>query len=55
MAHSAHTDPEALKERFEDEATLDHKTDILVRLIKESKYFVAFTGAGISTSAGIPG
>ena len=55
MAFSAHKDPEQLKEHHEDEATLDQKTDVLVALIKASKCFVAFTGAGVSTSAGIPG
>lgn len=55
MAFSAHKDADALKEHFEDAATLDHKTDVLVKMIKDSKHFVVFTGAGVSTSAGIPG
>lgn len=55
MAFSAHKDADSIKEHFDDEATLDHKTDVLVQMIKASKHFVAFTGAGISTSAGIPG
>ena len=55
MAWTAHKDPDDVKEIEEDAAALDQKTDQLVQLIKNSKYFVAFTGAGVSTSAGIPG
>eukprot|EP01084_Bolivina_argentea_P028346 52700_1 len=42
------------KEFFDDEKTLDTKIKKLAQLIKQSKHFVAFTGAGISTAAGIP-
>src|SRR5690349_19885087 len=41
-------------EYFDDEEELEEKCTYLAELIKNSKHFVAFTGAGISTSAGIP-
>lgn len=40
------------KERREPVATVDKKAAALVEQIKKSKHFIAFTGAGISTSAG---
>jgi len=33
---------------------LEPKLKKLAQMIKESKHFVIFTGAGISTSAGVP-
>jgi len=54
MAYTAHKDPEQVKEHFDDEATFIQKANQLVELIKKSKHFIVFTGAGISTSAGIP-
>jgi len=33
---------------------LNAKVDLLAQLIKQSSNFIAFTGAGISTAAGIP-
>ena len=41
------------KEFFDDPQSLQIKIKTLAQLIKHSKHFVAFTGAGISTSAGI--
>jgi len=54
MAGTAHSDDEDVKEHFDDEDVLEKKIKELARLIKRSKHLVAFTGAGISTSAGIP-
>ena len=54
MAHSAHTDPEQIKERYDDPEVLERKLDKLAKLVRGSKHFVIFTGAGISTDAGIP-
>jgi len=54
MAFSAHKDEEMLKERFDSPNDLQEKIKRLVKLIQNSKHMVCFTGAGISTSAGIP-
>jgi len=54
MASTAHSDDEDVKEHFDDDNELEKKITELARLIKRSKHLVAFTGAGISTSAGIP-
>lgn len=43
----------AAEERFEAIDALERKTQTLVDQIKKSKYFIAFTGAGVSTSAGL--
>lgn len=42
----------AEKERREPQDVVDGKAQELVDEIKRSKHFIAFTGAGISTSAG---
>ena len=51
MANSAPKVPE--KERRESPDSVDQKAQAIVDHIKNSKHFIAFTGAGISTSAGI--
>ncbi|KHE84222.1 DHS-like NAD/FAD-binding domain-containing protein [Neurospora crassa] len=52
MAHTAHKNPK--KEMFEAPEVIDRKAKVLADLIRKSKHFVVFTGAGVSTSAGIP-
>ena len=42
------------KEFFDDEETLERKINTLAEMIKKAEYFTAFTGAGLSTSTGIP-
>ena len=42
------------KEYFDTEEILTQKLDQLSQWIQDSKHFVVFTGAGISTSTGIP-
>lgn len=42
----------AAKERREAASAVDKKSATLVKQITQSKHFIAFTGAGISTSAG---
>lgn len=44
----------AEKEQYESADEVDRKAQILADQIKNSKHFIAFTGAGVSTSAGIP-
>ncbi|PVH74128.1 DHS-like NAD/FAD-binding domain-containing protein [Cadophora sp. DSE1049] len=44
----------AAKERVEPPQVIEKKAQIIADHIKQSKHFVVFTGAGISTSAGIP-
>jgi NAD-dependent protein deacetylases, SIR2 family len=50
----AHSTEEEKKEYFDTEEELERKVAILTDLVKKSKHFIAFTGAGISTAAGIP-
>eukprot|EP01089_Gocevia_fonbrunei_P001635 TRINITY_DN1151_c0_g1_i1.p2 TRINITY_DN1151_c0_g1~~TRINITY_DN1151_c0_g1_i1.p2 ORF type:complete len:481 (-),score=94.06 TRINITY_DN1151_c0_g1_i1:58-1500(-) len=54
MAFSAHKDLASMKETTEPKDSLEPKLDKLAELIRASKHMVFFTGAGISTSAGIP-
>jgi len=54
MADTAHKNPEDLEEHFESMEALEEKAAILADWIRLSKHFIAFTGAGISTSCGIP-
>jgi len=42
------------KEFFDSPEELEKKIDLLAKWVKESKHCVMFTGAGISTSTGIP-
>jgi len=51
---TAHKTDEEKKEYFDTPEELEEKVTKLAEWIKNSKHFVAFTGAGISTSAGIP-
>ncbi|KAI1762943.1 DHS-like NAD/FAD-binding domain-containing protein [Hypoxylon sp. FL1150] len=51
----ANTAPKvAAEERREAPAAVDKKAEALAKLIRKSKHLVVFTGAGVSTSAGIP-
>lgn len=54
MADTAIKNEEEKKEYFDSPEELDEKIEMLALWIKSSEHFVAFTGAGISTSAGIP-
>ena len=51
---TAHKTDEEKKEYFDSPEELELKIEQLATWIKESSHFIAFTGAGISTSAGIP-
>ena len=54
MAHSAHKTKKEKEELFDSPAVLNKKLDTLAEWIRESGHTIAFTGAGISTGAGIP-
>ncbi|OMJ87670.1 hypothetical protein SteCoe_10597 [Stentor coeruleus] len=54
MANTALKTEEEKKEYFDSPEELDAKVTQLAMWIQESEHFTAFTGAGISTSAGIP-
>lgn len=54
MADTAIKSEEEKKEYFDTPEELERKCDLLAQWIRSSEHFVAFTGAGISTSAGIP-
>merc|ERR1719161_2549591 len=43
-----------MEEQYDPDDVLVEKLDKLAQMVRESDHFVAFTGAGISTSAGIP-
>jgi hypothetical protein len=53
MAHTALKNEEEKKEYFDPPEILDEKVQKLADMITKSKHFIAFTGAGISTSSGI--
>eukprot|EP00928_Gymnodinium_smaydae_P021266 TRINITY_DN18280_c1_g1_i2.p1 TRINITY_DN18280_c1_g1~~TRINITY_DN18280_c1_g1_i2.p1 ORF type:complete len:552 (-),score=66.54 TRINITY_DN18280_c1_g1_i2:61-1716(-) len=53
MAHTAHKDEEMMREHNDAADVLEGKIRNLSHMIRESKRIVVFTGAGISTSAGI--
>ncbi|CAF1418602.1 unnamed protein product [Adineta ricciae] len=53
MAHGI-SDPDCRKEYFDSRKELNAHLDQLTQWIKESQHFIVFTGAGISTSTGIP-
>eukprot|EP00352_Strombidinopsis_acuminata_P000046 CAMPEP_0176342362 /NCGR_PEP_ID=MMETSP0126-20121128/3105_1 /TAXON_ID=141414 ORGANISM="Strombidinopsis acuminatum, Strain SPMC142" /NCGR_SAMPLE_ID=MMETSP0126 /ASSEMBLY_ACC=CAM_ASM_000229 /LENGTH=77 /DNA_ID=CAMNT_0017687709 /DNA_START=15 /DNA_END=248 /DNA_ORIENTATION=- len=54
MADTAIKSEEEKKEFIDNPEVLDSKLDILIDMIRHSKHFVCFTGAGISTACGIP-
>jgi mono-ADP-ribosyltransferase sirtuin 6 len=54
MAFSAHKTAEAMQELVDDEATFLKNVQQVAALIRDSPHTVFYTGAGISTSAGIP-
>ena len=54
MASTAIKTEEEKKEFFDSPEELDMKTTQLAEWIRDSQFFSIFTGAGISTSSGIP-
>jgi len=53
MADTALNDEE-IQEFYDDEDTLSTKVEQLAAFVRDSQHFAVYTGAGISTSAGIP-
>ena len=53
MADTAIKDEEEKREYFDSEEDLDKKVEQLALMIQASEHFCTFTGAGISTAAGI--
>jgi len=47
---TAHKTEDEKKEYFDSDEELDRKIQLLADKIKSSRHFVAFTGAGVSTS-----
>eukprot|EP00054_Salpingoeca_dolichothecata_P019642 m.122392 g.122392 ORF g.122392 m.122392 type:complete len:415 (+) comp23331_c0_seq1:447-1691(+) len=54
MADTARSTDDDKREIVDSPEELEQKLDLLTQWIKESSQFIAFTGAGISTAAGIP-
>ena len=54
MASTAHKTEEEKKEFFDSPEELDKNVEQLAEMVRDTEHCVAFTGAGISTSAGIP-
>jgi mono-ADP-ribosyltransferase sirtuin 6 len=54
MAFSAHKTQEAMEELRDDPETFNRNVDAVAEMIRNSPHTVFYTGAGISTSAGIP-
>ena len=54
MADTAHKKDSDKVEHFDSKDVLQEKVAVIAELIFNSKHFIAFTGAGISTSCGIP-
>lgn len=50
--HTALNEEEII-EYYDDDDVLEKKIEILAQYVKESQYFCTYTGAGISTAAGI--
>jgi len=54
MASTAHKNPEMMAEFEEDLQSLEKKAKTVASYLLQGKHAIAFTGAGVSTSAGIP-
>ncbi|KAK1431091.1 hypothetical protein QVD17_14315 [Tagetes erecta] len=54
LSYKEHVGDVGMSEIFDTQHVLQQKIKQLAKMIKKSKHLVAFTGAGISTSCGIP-
>lgn len=54
MASTAHKTDEEIRETRDAPADVEAKVEVLAELIRRSRRFVVWTGAGVSTSTGVP-
>jgi len=54
ISNSGFASDDEIKEFFDEPEELEKKVKELAKMIRDSKYMVAYTGAGVSTSAKIP-
>jgi NAD-dependent SIR2 family protein deacetylase len=52
-SNTAHTDPEQVEEHEDNPSELEKKIRRLAEMVRAARHMIVFTGAGISTSAGI--
>ena len=54
MSKTSHKTEEEKQEYFDEPQVLEQKIEQLADMVRNSKNMTAFTGAGLSTAAGIP-
>lgn len=54
MASTAHTSEKQIREKEEPLVEVERKAELFAEWLRDARHAIAFTGAGISTSCGIP-